>query len=121
MDRTTDKLILITGKRLSALRTEKTTDIQEAEYYQLLKDQDWYYRVKDAIREARGGSATARQHIYTLLDERIEGQIELTGRDIDRMRMAGAGKMPPVGVEQMTEDDKTFLESCGIKGEMWPL
>lgn len=125
MDKTVDKLILIADKRLRDLRTKEITDIQAAEYAQLLKDSDWYLRVKNAVRDAKGGSATARQHIYSLLDERVEGRIkDIEDQTLDNIRMSGAGTMPdgvPEVVKTMTEDDKKFLKSCGIKGEIWPL
>lgn len=126
MDRTVDKLIMISDKRLRDLRTKEITDITNAEYTQLLKDSEWYHRIKNAVRDAKGGSATATQHIYSLLDERVGEQIKaIDDKMIDNTRMSGAGAgldapetKPP---ETMTEDDKTFLERCGIKGEIWPL
>lgn len=124
MDRTVDKLINISDKRLRALRTKEVSGIQVAEYYQLLRDHDWYYRVKTAIREARSGTATSQAHIFTLLNERVEGQIRaIEDQALDNIRMAGAGTLPEhetfSRIEKEVQYDKDFLESCGIKGEVW--
>jgi len=132
MDRTVDKLIMITSKRLRSMRTKEITDIQTAEYYGLMKDIDWYHRVKSAVLDAKGGSAMAIERIYRLLDERVEDQIKLTDEKIDSLRKLGAGQLAGTPEAEthskrgempatMTESDKDFLRSCGIKGEIWPL
>lgn len=126
MDRTVDKLIGLSDRRLRTLRTKQIDGPQVAEYYQLLRDHDWYYRVKTAIREARGGSATATQHIFTLLNERVDGQIkDIEQQTLDNLRVAGSGALPTSEnetfrkIEKEIQYDKEFLKSCGIKGETW--
>ncbi len=123
------KLMILNTNRMAQLREQPAITVYEnAEYEERYKEAEWYANTMDDIEESErlnsvvGDVDTLKANIQRKLEARYDEILEKT-------RRLGAGTMPdsitgeldPEDV-RMSQDDKKFLKSCGIKterGEKW--
>lgn len=137
------KLNLTQLVRLSKIREEEgglTYGANVAEYNVRIRDDDRYRKIKTEINIINEGefphAQQARESLYYLLSERLD---ELSEESVERIRFRGAGRrkvQTPLHLSRISrlegkvetliqsskreadDDDKDFLESCQIKGDV---
>lgn len=123
------KLMILNSNRMAQIRDQFTITLDEnAEYEERYKEAEWYASALDDIDESERLNAVEGDVEH--LKKNIQAKLEVRYDEIlDKTRRKGAGTMremiewgPERKDDRMSQDDRKFLRSCGIKterGETW--
>lgn len=114
------KLMVLNSSRMEYIRDSfVTTEADSAEYEERYSEQQWYKESIEEInvqivgKDLKISRDTLKSNIKAKLESRYDEVLE-------NIRKAGAGHM--VDPELISQEDREFLGSCGIKadrGERW--
>jgi len=127
------KLMILNSNRMAEIRDSfNNTDEEKAEYDARFNEQEWYNKIMDEtqLQLLEREMNLAKE----VLSHKIKTNLEANYDEIlDKIRRPGAGLLanglhrhvnrPKSPYQkQMTQEDRDFLEGCGIKvkrGETW--
>lgn len=130
------KLMILNATRMAEIRNQPTITLAEnADYEDRYREAEWYANTLGDIEESEklneveekdlyGEIAFARDTLKANIRRKLEARYD---EILDKTRKLGAGTMPDsltgeIEDARMSQDDKKFLKSCGIKterGEKW--